>query len=75
MAERALDTMALLCKEIDPDGAEELREIYRQVRAKAEGNRPAAFSDLAQPETESERGALKEGSLLRFRCGIWGKSP
>ena len=66
MAERALDTMALLCKEIDQDGAEELREIYRQVRAKAEGNRPAAFSGLAQPETESKRGALKEGSLLRL---------
>ena len=28
MAERALDTMALLCAEIDPDGADEIREIY-----------------------------------------------
>ena len=66
MAERALDTMALLCKEIDPEGAEEIRDIYRQVRAKAEGNRPAAFSGLAQPETDSNRGALAEGSLLRL---------
>lgn len=66
MAERALDTMALLCKEIDPEGTDEIREIYRQVRAKAEGNRLAAFSGLAQPETDSNRGALKEGSLLRL---------
>lgn len=66
MAERALDTMALLCKEMDPDSAEEIREIYRQVRAKAEGNRPAAFSGLAQPEADSNRGSLQEGSLLRL---------
>ena len=66
MAERALDTMALLCKEMDTDSAEEIREIYRQVRAKAEGNRPAVFSGLAQPETDSNRGSLKEGSLLRL---------
>lgn len=66
MAERALDTMALLCKEMDPDSADEIREIYRQVRAKAEGSRVSAFSGLAQPEAESNRGALKEGSLLRL---------
>ena len=36
------------------------------MRAKAEGNRPAAFSGLAQPETDSNRGALAEGSLLRL---------
>ena len=66
MAERALDTMALLCGEIDPDGADEIREIYRQVRAKAEGTRNAAFTGLAQPETDSRRGELKEGSLLQL---------
>ena len=66
MAERALDTMALLCNEIDAESAEDIREIYRQVRAKAEGNRPVVFSGLAQPETDSSRGALKEGSLLRL---------
>ena len=66
MAERALDTMALLCKEMDPDSAEEIREIYRQVRAKAEGNRPAVFSGLAQPESDSNRGTLQEGSLLQL---------
>ena len=66
MAERALDTMALLCKEMDGDSAEEIREIYRQVRAKAEGNRPAAFYGLAQPESDSNRKSLQEGSLLRL---------
>lgn len=66
MAERALDTMALLCNEIDAESAEDIREIYRQVRAKAEGNRPVVFSGLAQPETDSSRGALTEGSLLRL---------
>ena len=66
MAERALDTMALLCREIDPDGADEIREIYRQVRAKAEGGHNAAFSGLAQPECDSNRGSLQEGSLLRL---------
>ena len=30
MAERALDTMALLCAEIDPDSTEEIREIYKE---------------------------------------------
>lgn len=66
MAERALDTMALLCKEIDSEGADEIRDVYRQVRAKAESNRPAVFSGLAQPESDSKRGTLQEGSLLRL---------
>ena len=66
MAERALDTMALLCKEIDPEGAEGIREIYRQVREKAEENRLVVFSGIAQPETDSNRGVLKEGSLLNL---------
>ena len=67
MAERALDTMALLCNEIDPDGAEEIRTLYREVRAKADENSNAAkiiYSRLAQPASESKRGELKEGSLL-----------
>lgn len=68
MAERALDTMALLCKELDPDGAEELREIYRSVRARASGA-PApvpVYDGLAQPQSDSKRGALDEGSLLQL---------
>lgn len=68
MAERALDTMALLCKEIDPDGAEDIRKIYKRVRARAESGsaKPAPFTGLAQPASDSSRGELTEGSLLKL---------
>lgn len=66
MAERALDTMALLCKEIDPEGSDEIREIYRQVRAKADAIPNTIFSGLAQPESTSNRGTLQEGNLLHL---------
>ena len=67
MAERALDTMSLLCKEIDPDGEKELRKIYREVRGRAEGGRRSTqvpFAGLEQPESESKRGSLIIDSLL-----------
>ena len=68
MAERALDTMALLCAEIDPDSTEEIREIYKEVRARANDTvRPTMIVRGAeQPESESKRGALQEGSLLKL---------
>ena len=68
MAERALDTMALLCKEIDPEGAEEIRIIYKEVRARAEGENRSyeEYTGLKQPESDSVRGELKEGSLLQL---------
>ena len=70
MAERALDTMALLCKEIDKEGSEEIREIYREVRARADGvsgkQEFVPFVGLAQPESDSARGELEEGSLLKL---------
>lgn len=69
MAERALDTMALLCKEIDSEGAEEIREIYKSVRARAGGGgnpAPIVYTGLAQPTSDSKRGALTEGSLLQM---------
>lgn len=68
MAERGLDTMALLCAEIDQDGAEEIRKIYREVRARAsDAIRPTTVLRYAeQPESASKRGALKEGSLLNL---------
>lgn len=31
-AERALDTMALLCESIDAEATEEIRALYRKVR-------------------------------------------
>ena len=68
VAERALDTMALLCAEIDPDGADEIREIYKEVRARAsDAVRPTMIvRGVEQPESDSKRGALKEGSLLQL---------
>lgn len=68
MAERGLDTMALLCTEIDPDGADEIREIYKEVRSRAnDAVRPTMIVRGAeQPESDSKRGALQEGSLLQL---------
>lgn len=64
-AERALDTMALLCAEIDPESVDSIREYYKEVRARADGDKkPIPFSTLNQPESDSVRGELKEGSLL-----------
>ena len=69
-AERALDTMALLCKELDPEGAEEIREIYKEVRSRAADVSVkqvfVPFTGLAQPESDSARGELTEGSLLKL---------
>ena len=65
-AERALVSMFLLCKEIDPDGANEIREIYQEVRARAEDAvRPTIIVRGAeQPVPDSGDRTLKEGSLL-----------
>lgn len=70
MAERALNTMYLLCKECDPVGAEEIEVIYKEVRSRAEDiavpDVQAMHEGLAQPESDSKRGELKEGSLLNL---------
>lgn len=68
-AERALDTMALLCKEVDPEGAEEIRALYKEVRSRAvsvEKEVAPIIVGVEQPKTDSRRGALKEGSLLQL---------
>ena len=68
MAERGLDTMALLCAEIDPEGADEIRNSYREVRNRANDTvRPTMIIRGAeQPESDSKRGALQDGSLLKL---------
>ena len=69
MTERALDTMYLLCKEFDQEGADEIKEIYLQARARATDSYnppPIVYMGLAQPDSDSKRGALKEGSLLQL---------
>ena len=69
-AERALNTMYLLCKEIDPKEAEKINDIYKEVRSRAaDSYRPPetiVYDGAVQPESESVRGALKEGSLLQL---------
>ncbi|WP_255465896.1 Swt1 family HEPN domain-containing protein [Catenibacterium faecis] len=68
-AERALDTMFLLCKEIDTEGAEDIRKLYQEVRDKADSScklQSLEFNGLAQPASDSRRGELTEGSLLQM---------
>jgi hypothetical protein len=69
-AERALNTMTLLCEQIDPDGAEEIRELYKEIRARAADvvsiAQIAASIGVVQPASESKRGALSNGSLLQL---------
>ena len=66
-AERALNTMELLCRVIDPESADEINKIYKEVRSRADDSRPVvAYTGLAQPESDSKRGPLAEGSLLKL---------
>lgn len=68
MAERALDTMSLLCAQIDPEGEKEIRGLYREIRSRAKDSvRPTMIiRGVEQPESDSKRGALKSGSLLQM---------
>lgn len=55
-AERALDTMALLCEAFDIDGAEEIRALYRTVRyGSAQGS--TAQTSSAIPVTKKKNSA------------------
>lgn len=63
-AERALDTMARLCSEIDSESAKDIRELYREVRSRAEDMADKREEGLAQPASDSRRGALAQNSLL-----------
>lgn len=67
-AERYLNTMMLLCREIDPESAEEIREIYQKVRARAADFPQSApvYMGVKQPASLSRKGALTEGSLLQL---------
>ena len=68
-SERALDTMALLCTEMDPERGDEIRELYKEMRSRAEDVNAASaqvYQGLAQPESVSRRGELMEGNLLHL---------
>lgn len=69
MSERALDTMALLCAEMDPDAVEDIRKIYREVRAKAADAVPQPkiiVNGAEQPFFRSKSGEAAEDSLLNM---------
>ena len=63
-AERALDTMALLCNYVDSKATAEIRKIYKEARSRAGDAPTITFTGVAQPDTISARGELKKGNLL-----------
>lgn len=67
-AERYLNTMVLLCGEIDPESAEEIRGIYQKVRARAADfpQSSPVYMGVKQPAPLSRKGSLTEGSLLQL---------
>ena len=65
-AERALDTMALLCSEIDSEAADSIREIYKNVRSKATENDTREDIGIKQPQVSSLSANIKEKSLLKY---------
>lgn len=53
-AERALDTMALLCEAFDAEGVEEIRALYRKLRyGSEEGSVAAAATAVSAPKKVS----------------------
>lgn len=70
-AERALDTMALLCEAFDAEGAEEIRALYRTVRyGSADGSTSA---QNAQPAAGDKRTKTSDG-VIQKTTGIQLKS-
>ena len=63
-AERALDTMALLCNYINEKATVEIRKVYKEARSRAADAPVITFTGIAQPDTSSARGELKKDSLL-----------
>lgn len=63
-AERALDTMALLCNYINAKATAEIRKVYKEARSRAADAPVVTFTGIAQPDTSSVRGELKKDSLL-----------
>lgn len=63
-AERALDTMMRLCKSFDEEGADEIQEIYTQVRKLAGGSGqslPSGPISIDVPNGEAKRADLVSG--------------
>ncbi len=60
-AERALDTMALLCEAFDAEGVEEIRALYRKLRYGSEEGSTAATAASASAQTKTVK--VNEGVM------------
>lgn len=67
-AERALDTMALLCAAFDAEGAEEIRALYRTVRyGSAAGS--AAVTENVTPVKTGKKSSANTAGVLEYQVG------
>ena len=71
-AERALDTMALLCESIDPEATEEIRALYRKVRYGSEDGTKGVQENALFRRTESQK-ERKNCSCAKSQLG-WESS-
>lgn len=63
-AERYLDTMARLCEKIDNEGAQQLRELYNEVRNSTKENEDASLSGpMPIEETLVDDTDMREGAV------------
>lgn len=69
-AERALDTMALLCESFDAEATEEIRSLYRTIRyGSAQGSTAAA--DAAAPAAKKKHGAAVLSKAVGQNLPSW----
>lgn len=64
-AERALDTMALLCEAFDADGVEEIRALYRKLRYGSEEGSVAATPVAAPAQAKASKAKANDGVMTR----------
>ena len=64
-AERALDTMALLCEAFDADGVEEIRALYRKLRYGSEEGSVAAATVAAPAQAKTSKAKANDGVMTR----------
>ena len=67
-AERALDTMALICEAFDPEGVEEIRALYRKLRYGSEEGSTASTAVSAPAPVKA--GKTNDGVMTKtFEIG------
>lgn len=68
-AERALDTMALLCESIDPEATEEIRALYRKVRYGSEAGTKGVQENAVSSEELRAKRKEKTAAVLKTSVG------